>query len=1543
MFKFKRFFAALLTLALMFTLVPVQTFAAEPAPEPEASVDVGELTATGSNGFGDLLSQEIIENQTDTASAYAGGYAVTNLVIEDGLATVEYSSLEDALLVVALYSEDGLQMLASGEAQVTAHEELASVPISGDMPEYFLAFAYLLDTYDLSPLCAAYETPMYTRQMQELLASTVNDYDPDRVLNLDDDETTNFAVYADSTILLESGEDVNTVISADDDLATYVIGNVDETIRSLQTGDIFVYPYGDNEILLIKVATIEISADGTTATITADQSLRMEEVFSHLKIEESAGTAETNVHEGTGSEYVTYLGPGEFEDLNGTAQPAALKQTAVTVSGFEDSIVKVMSHNFAIEATLEGVKTELHLSGGANVVVEAELNYYISFERMYMKLDTDVDINLLFSITGELDALTIPLDKFDIDLIPETVSLGCEPEIELSFSGQLTWQGTISYKFGFVCGSDVEKQKLKSGPVVEGSLNVEAKLSFTFDLKPTLNIKTTDLLELAEVQLECPVGIEITAEQNGTCYNGPYTEFSDPESERHGCEDCLRIRVMVSGSLGAKIAFFDNIEWLKDVDWLKIELGYTAEKKYELFSAYYSRTYNEKGIGKCPHTAYRIVVSVHNAMMERQPNTEVWIGQDSKGHTNNTGSLAFFLPAGFYQLRTVIDGTEVSANIPVTGPDSIQISPDSLTSITNYDGVADEDFSTYLGNVTTGEILDNGVVASGSCGSGVTWTLYGSGLLRLEGTGAITFYSQGNQPWMKWHNSGFPITAIEIEEGITHIPVSAFYGMGNVESVEIARSVTAIDTASFAFCGGIKRLVIHDSPAWIGESAFRGLGSLEVLELGDNITSIGLMAFFGAGKMTSLTLPNALQVIANTAFSGWSALEKVTIPENVTSIGKYVFDGDSSLREITFTGNAPSIGEYAFRNVQATAYYPADNETWTAAKRSGYGGSLTWVPYTPEEAPADQDTYVPPTLDAVYPGDYSTSYSDGVFTKTASFTGLVPGQQYVLLALENIEGSDPLNPDNLLYIRQAAAAEDGTLMFCYVQRENTEASYVVACGASNRDLGKARISFPEYRANGEIQVVEPTVVYDGEVLVPGRDYTILGSTCFTDSGLYVCYIRGVRNYTGLAECYFYVEMGDEITSGTSGDTTWTFYTGGTMIISGEGAMEDYPGRDKMPWYEFKDQIKELYIEEGVSRIGAFAFYGCSNLKYAYMPECAQSIGDYAFRNCTSLLEVMLPWGLEYLGEASFYGCTSLRYITIPDSLWTIQPYTFKNCTSLQYVEFYEGNLQKISDAAFYNTGLTEVYLPDCLEILDVYAFKNCANLESITLSASLTQIREAVLYGTAISEIVIPEGVTEIGPYAFKNCVNLTAVELPDTLTAVDEAAFYACSNLEAVELPDAVTEIGSYAFRKCTGLKSVTFPENLTQIGESAFYGCSGLTVLDIPGKVTTIQDYAFKGCTGVTSVNLPDSLVMIGDSAFHTCTGIRTIVFPENLSSLGEYCFSGSWNLWQITFLGNAPTIGTNAFRGLAATASYPSGNTTWTSAVRQNYGGDITWKAS
>lgn len=412
----------------------------------------------------------------------------------------------------------------------------------------------------------------------------------------------------------------------------------------------------------------------------------------------------------------------------------------------------------------------------------------------------------------------------------------------------------------------------------------------------------------------------------------------------------------------------------------------------------------------------------------------------------------------------------------------------------------------------------------------------------------------------------------------------------------------------------------------------------------------------------------------------------------------------------------------------------------------------------------------------------------------------------------------------------------------------------------------------------------------------------------------------------------------EVAKGFSGDLTWSLNDKGTLTFSGTGNMKNYKLKTEMPWSSYADQIKNVVIQEGVTRIGDCAFYGIP-LKSITIPDTVTVIGNYAFKNATELTDVVLPKGLTQLGESAFYGCTSLTAVDIPESLYTVKPYSFKNCSSLASVTFHEGNLMKLGDGAFYGTALKKVTFPACLNIIDSYCFKNCYDLASITIpEGKIKEIREAVFYGSAISDITIPEGITRVGAYAFKNCANLTSVHLPDTLTSVGEASFYACTSLQSMTVPDQVTSIGAYAFRRCTGLKEVTFGAALAEIGESAFYGCAGLESLNLV-HVTKIGDYAFKACSGVTQVDLGE-VEVIGDSAFHSCTGLQNIVFPESVASIGNYCFSGSSNLNLLQFMGEAPAIGTSAFNGLIAEAVYPAEKESWTAGVMQNYGGKLTW---
>ena len=53
------------------------------------------------------------------------------------------------------------------------------------------------------------------------------------------------------------------------------------------------------------------------------------------------------------------------------------------------------------------------------------------------------------------------------------------------------------------------------------------------------------------------------------------------------------------------------------------------------------------------------------------------------------------------------------------------------------------------------------VLASGACGTGLTWNLTDDGTLRIEGEGAMSTYSNGTAPWYSYADN---ITARKVRE-----------------------------------------------------------------------------------------------------------------------------------------------------------------------------------------------------------------------------------------------------------------------------------------------------------------------------------------------------------------------------------------------------------------------------------------------------------------------------------------------------------------------------------------------------------------------------------------------------------------------------------------------------------------------------------------------------------------------------------------------------------------------------------------------------------
>ena len=452
--------------------------------------------------------------------------------------------------------------------------------------------------------------------------------------------------------------------------------------------------------------------------------------------------------------------------------------------------------------------------------------------------------------------------------------------------------------------------------------------------------------------------------------------------------------------------------------------------------------------------------------------------------------------------------------------------------------------------------------------------------------------------------------------------------------------------------------------------------------------------------------------------------------------------------------------------------------------------------------------------------------------------------------------------------------------------------------------------------------------------------------------------------------------------GANGDNiTWTLDDAGTLTISGEGEMADYYS----PWYDQKESIKRVVIENGVTSIGANAFRDCTGLTSVTIPDRVISIGYYAFNGCTGLTSVTVPDSVTSIGDYAFHDCTGLTSVTIPNSVTSIGGSAFSGCTGLkeviynaraaEYSDYFAFNnagtasggmkvvfgesVEKIPNKLFYNcTGLTSVTIGRNVTSIGCEAFRGCTSLTEINYNARRAddldwstnafydvgaesegvvvkfgedvEIIPACLFCTNTStpkikivSVSVGNRVTEIGKYAFCNCVNLTSLKLGNSVSTIGSEAFGSCKKLSSITGIEGVKQIGSSTFEYCSSLETFTIGENLTRIGANAFYKCIGLKEVY----------YNAKAAEDLES-SLSDVFQYAGGFG-----GIR-VIFGENVKKIPAYLFCNARNICSFVFTGNPPTVGSSAFSDNYAYALYPVHNSEWTKSAREACGSHLTW---
>lgn len=341
--------------------------------------------------------------------------------------------------------------------------------------------------------------------------------------------------------------------------------------------------------------------------------------------------------------------------------------------------------------------------------------------------------------------------------------------------------------------------------------------------------------------------------------------------------------------------------------------------------------------------------------------------------------------------------------------------------------------------------------------------------------------------------------------------------------------------------------------------------------------------------------------------------------------------------------------------------------------------------------------------------------------------------------------------------------------------------------------------------------------------------------------------------------------------------SWDF-NGGVLTISGSGDMYDYPehlhGPDSgnelaQPWFHLKPYINSIVINEGVTSIGAGAFWGCGALTSVSIPGSVQRIGFAAFADDGALGSVTIPNGV--IGESAFIRCTGLRTVTFGPGVTASGISAFESCTGLQ-----------------------GVYISDVASYCRIYFGGNKAS--------PLEYAHNLYLNGAPLTNLVIPGGVTKVGDYAFEHCWTITSVTIPEGCTEIGEYAFNNCRNITTASLPNSLRTVGGFAFASCAQMHTA-LPGGITYIGERAFNGAPLASNIVVNQGV--IGERAFNACGSVMDLTIGAGVTYIGANAFNEMGGLRNIHYGSTeanwnaLAANSGYSRVVSYPYWRgITF---------------------------------------------
>lgn len=416
-----------------------------------------------------------------------------------------------------------------------------------------------------------------------------------------------------------------------------------------------------------------------------------------------------------------------------------------------------------------------------------------------------------------------------------------------------------------------------------------------------------------------------------------------------------------------------------------------------------------------------------------------------------------------------------------------------------------------------------------------------------------------------------------------------------------------------------------------------------------------------------------------------------------------------------------------------------------------------------------------------------------------------------------------------------------------------------------------------------------------------------------------------------------------------------------LTVTGSGEISSLSALDK-----YRDKIKEIKIENGITVIGNNAFSGMNNLLYANIPDTVTKLGHNCFANCPKLMRIFIPYSVQDILEdanarpldAPFYGNKKmtiyceisslkdrpLQYMSSPRTEWssywnrygeyatnvidvvwnyTLGDYAYWETIRQDYdstsvtIDVASLTNKQIIAGAFYNhTSLRNIDITGTTGI-GKFAFAECTNLESIQIPDSVTEIGLAAFEHTGLKHAIIPSSVATIKQRTFSGCNNLETVYIPSSVETLegkeivgtdaqgnpnDMPPFYGCGKL-SIYTAISRTKMAEMTSGNSTGWYSIKY--SLTHTPDDVNWEYS---LEEYKYWVSAIENAGNKETIDLTEADV--AITRIPIAAFRNKTALKTIILPDTLLGIGASAFEGCQNLDIMYIPKNVTTIGKNAF---------------------------------